>query len=437
MSGTYFRPGSGPESFDDLGAIIDSLEASRARLVAATNEELLELLADFGARLLRSPGTMPLDGVMFLSAWLKRSNLEAMLDLNLGGRAEALEGFVPMGRAGAADDGSPGTRLAARPHGLVSMWMAGNVPTLAAFSFVPALLARNVCLVKLADPDAAGMDAILDVLAESAVPEASGQGISGADLAACVAVLWYSSEERDLSEQMSSAADAKIVWGGQGAIEGVRALPQPAHCVNIDFGPKYSIGIIGSALLEQPGKLEDAVTAFARDIAIFDQRACSSPQTIFVERGALSLRQVGERFADALGTLPPKPGLDSYTTVQIVNTRAEWGLDEGRDVIASEDGANWTVCLDEDVAFKEAIQSRTIFLTAVDSWREVVPLISPRVQTVGIALGDDAAAQDFATEATLAGVVRCVRPGLMNVQESPWDGKLLINELVRWVTLKP
>ncbi len=451
MSGTFFRPGGGQESFEDLGAIIGALQESRARLAVATNEEILELLADFGARLLRSPETMTLDGVVFLSAWLKRSNLEAMLDLNLGGRAEVLEGFVPVhgaggrdgGASGAAAEGSArGTRIAARPHGLVSMWMAGNVPTLAAFSFVPALLARNVCLVKLADPDAAGMDAILEVLAASGAPQAaglgaSGPGISGVDLAACVALVWYSSEERNLSEQMSSAADAKIVWGGQGAIEGVRALPQPAHCVNIDFGPKYSIGIIGSALLEQPDKLDDAVAAFARDIAIFDQRACSSPQTIFVERGALSLREVGERFAAAFAKLPPKPGLDAYTTVRIVNTRAQWALDESRDVIASEDGANWTVCMDEEVSLKEAIQSRTIFLTAVDSWRQVVPLISPRVQTVGIAFGEVSEAESFAAEATLAGAVRCVRPGLMNVQESPWDGKLLINELVRWVTLKP
>ena len=425
MSGIHFRPGAGAEDFDDLGPIIASLRTAQRALTAASNDDLLALLGDFGARLLRDPRTMGLDGMMFLSAWLKRGNLEGMLDLNLGGRSAVLEGFVPV-REGSS------TRISARPHGLVSMWMAGNVPTLAAFSFVPALLARNACLVKLADADAAGMDAILEVLAAS-----EGSGISGAELAACIAVTWYSSSERALSEQMSRAADAKVVWGGLGAIEGVRALPQAPHCVNIDFGPKYSIGVIGAAMLGQPEKLDAAIAAFVRDIAIFDQRACSSPQTIFVERGALTLREVGERFAAAFAKLPPKPGLDAYSTVQIVNTRARWALAEDRDVLASADGANWTVCMDDEVALKEAIQSRTIFLTAVDSWREVVPLISPRVQTAGIAFGDDEAAEAFATEASLAGVVRCVRPGLMNVQESPWDGKLLINQLVRWVTLKP
>ena len=94
-----------------------------------------------------------------------------------------------------------------------------------------------------------------------------------------------------------------------------------------------------------------------------------------------------------------------------MNTRAEWALDESRDVIASEDGANWTICMDAEVRLKEAIQSRTVFLTAVDSLDDVVPLISPRVQTVGVAFGDAESAEAFASAATLAGAVRCVRPG--------------------------
>ncbi len=421
MSGIYFRPDKPPLSFTDLGAITAALQQRRASMAAMPTASLLDLLAAFGSRLLEDPHTRGLEGVTFLSAWLKRSNLEKMLALNLGGHVAALDGFVDV----------HDRQLAVKPHGLVSMWMAGNVPTLPVFALVPALLARNVCLVKLADPQPGGIDAMIDVLAGCSVG-----GLSGADLCACFAVVWYSSSESDLGTAMSLAADAKVTWGGQAAIEAIRRLPQKPHCVNVEFGPKYSIGLIGSALLEQPAALDRVVAAFVRDIAIFDQRACSSPQTIFVEATNGALADVGARFAAALERLPPKPALDAYTTVQIANTRAEWALDEQRDVIASRDGANWTVCMDADVSFKEAIQSRTVFLTAVDSWRLVVPLIDARVQTVGIAFGDDGEARDFAEAATLAGAARCVRPGLMNVQESPWDGKLLINELVRWVTLK-
>ncbi len=422
MNGVHFRPGAHPEPFDDLGAIVEALQSRRDSTAALSTTSLLNLLAVFGGRLLEDPRTRGLDGLTFLSAWLRRSNLEKMLELNLGdGRVSALSGFIE----------ANGQELAAKPHGLVSMWMAGNVPTLPVFALVPALLARNVCLLKLAEAEPSAIAAMLEVLAGCSV-----EGLSGEELCASFAVVWFSSSERDLSIAMSLAADAKVTWGGQAAIEGIRVLPQQPHCVNVEFGPKYSIGVVGRAVLTQPSELDDVVAAFVRDIAIFDQRACSSPQTIFVEGTNGALVDVGARFAAALDRLPPKPELDAYTTVQIANARAEWALDDERDVIASRGGTNWTVCMDTDVSLKEAVQSRTVFLTAVESWRQVVPLIDPGVQTVGIALGDDDQARAFAEVATLAGAARCVRPGLMNVQESPWDGKLLINQLVRWVTLK-
>lgn len=42
------------------------------------------------------------------------------------------------------------------------------------------------------------------------------------------------------------------------------------------------------------------------------------------------------------------------------NVRAEWALDDQRDVIASGPEANWTICMDSTVSMKEAVQSRTV-----------------------------------------------------------------------------
>jgi hypothetical protein len=312
--------------------------------------------------------------------------------------------------------------------------MAGNVGTLPMFSLVPALLTKNVCLLKLASVDPEGMDRLLAVLGDS-----EAGGLSGHELLECVGVVCFDHTDLEQSEAMSRHADVKILWGGAAAIAGIRALPTQEHCVEIIFGPKYSIGVIDRKLAEgDAAKLDEAVGSFVRDIAIFDQRACSAPQTVFVERNArVSLRELGERFARHLARLAPKPGLDPYTTMQILNARAEWGLDAARDVIASDDGANWTVCMDRAAYLKDAVQSRTVFLTEVDSWKEVLPLLTPKVQTVGVAFAEVPDAQAFAEAATAAGVARCVRPGLMNAHESPWDGKLLFNQLVRWVSLKP
>ncbi|MGD0652989.1 MAG: acyl-CoA reductase [Thermoguttaceae bacterium] len=424
MSVWRITPRGVEPSGDRLTPIVESLDRRRAGLAKIPVDSLVALLADFSARLLRDPRTKSLEGCMFLSAWLGSDNLRRLLELNLNGNPSYLDGFVPYGR----------NYLAAKPQGLVAMWMAGNVATLPMFSLIPALLAKNVCLLKLAYPEPEGTDRLLAVLAESQAGD-----VRGADLLEAAAVVWFDYRNRELNEQMSLAADVKIIWGGAEAIKAITALPRREHCAEIVFGPKYSIGVIDRKKIQSdPEKLDQAVAGFVRDIAVFDQRACSAPQTIFVERNArLSLRELGGLFAKHLAKLPPKPGLDPYTTMQIVNVRAAWAMDEEKDVIASADGANWTVCLDRDVSLKQAVQSRTIFLSEVDSWQQVVPLLSPKVQTVGVAFGDRDDIITFAEVASQAGVARCVRPGLMNNHESPWDGKLLINQLVRWVMLKP
>jgi hypothetical protein len=408
---------------DSLEPIVAGLNEKRQWLAKIPSESLVALFADFAARIIRDPRTKSLEGCMFLSAWLGANNLRQILELNLNGNPAYLDGFQPQGK----------NFLAAKSQGLAAMWLAGNVATLPLFSLVPALLAKNVCLAKLATPDPVGMDKLLAVLTESEAGE-----LKGSQLLDAAAVVWFDYRNRELNEQMSLAADVKIAWGGAEAVKAIGSLPRREHCAEIVFGPKYSIGVIDrQRLMGDPAKLEETVAAFVRDIAIFDQRACSAPQTIFLERNEqLSLRKVGEMFAWHLSKLPPKPALDAYTTMQIANARARWAMDENRDVIASEDGANWTVCLDREISLKEAVQSRTIFLTEIESWRQIIPLLSPKVQTAGIAFGRAEDAREFAEAATSAGVARCVRPGIMNNHESPWDGKLLIAQLVRWVVLK-
>jgi hypothetical protein len=253
-----------------------------------------------------------------------------------------------------------------------------------------------------------------------------------------VAIVWFDYRDQQLNHEMSLAADVKLIWGGAEAVRAIALLPRREHCAEIVFGPKYSNGLIGRKQLEDEAGLDAVVGSFVRDIAMFDQRACSAPQTIFVERSPRSsLREVGEMFARHLARLAPKPSLDAYTSTQILGVRARWAIDETKDVISSADGANWTVCMDRELSLKEAVQSRTVFLSEVESWRQLIPLLGPKVQTVGMALGDVDESLQFAEAATAAGVARCVRPGIMNNFEFPWDGKMLVGQLVRWVTLKP
>jgi len=416
-----FLPNGETVTYYSLAPVISRLNEQREWLASTPYADLLALFDDFSRQIVADPVTQKMEGVAFLSGWLRENNLRKVLDLNTGGCPDCLDGFVL----------HHGVKISARPRGLVSMWLAGNVSTLPVFSIIPALLGKNVCLAKLASPEPE-IAALLGVLGRC-----HGGGISGEQLMKAIAVIWFDYRDAELNEAMSLAADAKVFWGGAEALRAISILPRQEHCTEVMFGPKYSIGIIDRQIAGDEGKLTAAIGGFVRDIAAFDQRACSAPQTIFIEKNPhYTLRQMGELFAAQLAKLPAKPGLDAYTTLQIVNTRATWGLDAERDVIASGREANWTVCMDTELSLKEAIQSRTIFLTEIDDSMQVIDLITPKVQTVGLAFADPDRAEAFAYAATTKGVARCVRPGLMNGHESPWDGKLVISELVRWVTLK-
>ena len=298
------------------------------------------------------------------------------MELNLNGKAGYLDGFLPVG----------GHFMAAKPQGLVAMWMAGNVATLPMFSLVPGLLAKNVCLVKLAMPDPSGMDRLLAVLAES-----QADGLSGADLLEAAAVVWFDYRQQELNEEMSLAADARVIWGSQEAIGAITALPRREHCIDVVFGPKYSIGLIDRKRLEAGGAaLEAAVAALRPRHRHLRPAGLLRPANhlrgtqcrLLAGPGRADVRPASSRSCRRNRASTPTPRCASPPS----GRSGQWT--RRRDVIASPDGANWTVCMDAEVSLKEAVQSRTVFLTEVACWQEILPLLGPKVQTVGIAFAE-------------------------------------------------
>ena len=98
-------------------------------------------------------------------------------------------------------------------------------------------------------------------------------------------------------------------------------------------------------------------------------------------------------------------------------------------------GFEYTILISNEFKLKEPIGGRTVFLKEIDDIFEVKQLITPRVQTVGIALKNQERAINLANEITKAGVDRVVKVGYMSLYDSPWDGSLVISDMVRWCSL--
>ena len=363
------------------------------------------------------------EGIAFLATWLKRRSLQEVLRTSLGGREGALDAFV--------EDGP--RRLRAAPRGVVAHWIAGNIPTLALFSFVLSALVKNVNLVRVPKESLPVVERLLQALAQASTPE-----LSGRDLLEGASFFYFPGEDRALHAELSLRADARVVWGGRETVATVLALPRHEHTEDVVFGPKFSLGVIDAAARRRLVDGDAALArAIVRDVLLFDQAACSSPHILYVEGSLDEARGVARALAAELGrqaTRAPKRAIAEGTAAAILRLRTDYALGDDRDLVASRD-VDWTVLVDADGAvLSDGVQSRTIFVRGVPALLAVAELVTPKVQTVGFCVDDAELATRLAEELARRGVSRLARFGLMNVYDQPWDGLYACDRLVRWVS---
>jgi hypothetical protein len=383
---------------------------------------IIGLLDSLGTQL-ASSAYGPIEGIAFLSSWLRASSLRKILAINFGDYLQALEHPISL----------QGKRVRAVPRGLVCHWVAGNVPTLAMFSWALSILTKNSSIIRVPK----GARTVVETLfraVEGARTQYEGISYDGGTLLSRTCVLSFPSEDTRTNEAMSLVADARVIWGGNETIRSIAGYPRLDHCEDMIFGPKFSVGVMDRCTARNKLASDSALRGFARDIVLFDQAACSSLQVLFVEADIPELERLADALERELETLSrrfPKHHIDQLLATQILGARARYGLQPSTSVRAPRD-LSYSLLLDRGAVMPTALQSRTLFLHAIDNIMEVIPLLSPKIQTIGTAVADEQRREHFTTAAALKGVARCVSPGLMNLYDTPWDGMLPLHRLVRW-----
>jgi len=408
-----------PSRFDTLRTGLSAPTALDGLPVAAT----VGLLGDVAGRLL-SPELAGIEGLAFLSAWLQPNNLARVLRTNFGARLAALDGPVP----------DAGSALVAAPRGVVGHWVAGNVPTLALFSWALATLAGNRSIVRVSRESVAAAEQLFAAIGAARF-DWEGKELSGADLMARTSVLHFDSGHRGLNAAMSRVCDARCIWGGSDAVAAVRDLPVYDHTEDLVFGPKFSVAVVDRAELADPERAAALATTIAREVAVFDQAACSSPQILYLA-GTIGehegwLTALHEAMA-AVQRKSSRPAVTETAAADIVRLRATYGLTPERRVWAST-GTEHTLLAGDGAELVPAVQARTLFVRAVPDLLDIVTLLTPKIQTIGVAIADADLRATFCAAAARQGVSRCVPLGTMNFFETPWDGMLPLSRLVRWV----
>ena len=98
----------------------------------------------------------------------------------------------------------------------------------------------------------------------------------GPPLAGTIDARYWTGGDAAVEAPLLASVRHAVVFGGDDTIEELRRRSPGTHC--IAYGDSYSVGLVLA-----DADLKAAASNAARDVCIFDQRGCMSPQTIYVE----------------------------------------------------------------------------------------------------------------------------------------------------------
>jgi Acyl-CoA reductase (LuxC) len=413
----------------DLIHVVDSVEdinraATRLRGVALSKEvdlhTVLELFERWAAAL-QGDGMEVAPGVAFLRLWLRQGTLKPILERELG--PGCVEGdWREEGQA----------KLRVFPLGVVGHWPAGNIEIQPVLSLSCALLGGNSCLVRVPSRLMEATDRLMERLVT-----VDRDGI----LTERIKLVSFDHSREDLQSAMARNVDGAMIWGGQEAVARVRALPFPHWTRMAVFGPRLSVAAMDAEVWHQLDERQSWCQRIARDVWQFDQQACSSPQVLFLERGASgAISDFIEELRQAFQTenqAHPRRQIEPALTSAICLARASWLLDNVANQAWFSQSPDWTILLGEGTEIPKPTQCRTLTVLLVDNLLDAIEKFDGSIQTLGLAIGDPEKEDALARAAGRRGVDRIVKLGRMHVFGSPWDAMDLIRPMVRIVRYVP
>lgn len=355
-----------------------------------------------------------------LAEFIKADNITKMLNFSLRGDYHVLDKFI--------DFDQPDYLYTCQPRGLVVHWIAGNVPLLGFYSIIQSILTKNVSLVKASSQAHEELLMILE-----SIKSVETDNVRGEDIVKTVSVVLIDRNDLPLQNILSHSADVRVAWGGEEAISTIINLKKSIFSEDIIFGPKYSYGVIDREALED---YQPIAQRLAFDVSTFDQYACSSPHTVFVEQGGkITPKDFAKELAQAMDLvnkkMVPKTDFQPKKNMDILLVRAKHSMDDNGTVISSKN-CDWTVIYIEEKGLANPCFSRVIYVKPIENWADISQFNTQKIQTLGCSIKNKDKLNILRT-ITRKGVDRCPKFGEMTLYESPWDGFFPLDKMVRWV----
>ena len=326
-------------------------------------------------------------------------------------------------------------KLMAHPRGIITHWLAGNILNLGIISLVQGILTKNVNVMKIPANHGLILPVFMNLMSGIKVKIRQGKYLHGKDILNTVLFVYCEKEDTESQIQLSLNSDVRIIWGGEDAVKNVLALPKKTGTEDIIFGPKYSFALIGKNSFDEK-RLEELAYKLALDVSMFEQRACTSPHTIFIEKGSkispIDWTKALVKGFEKVQKRMPKPRISADEAYSIVEIRSRTLLSG---LVFSSEGTEWTVIYSDEPGLAEPHYSRVISVRPIEDIENILEYLDHSTQTLGLIL-DEKRKQEFARKAAARGIERITDIGQMHIYDYPWDGIFPLNRLVRWVSME-
>ncbi len=192
----------------------------------------------------------------------------------------------------------------------------GNVPVNFAYSLLAGLLTGNINIVRVPSRNFEQVNIIVDAIKKVLSFEKYNSIFSKR------LYLVNYNRESAATEFFSKICDIRIIWGGDQTIDQIRKFSISPHSTEVTFSDRYSIAIINAGAYLKLKEKSKVASDFYNDTYLFDQNACTSPQTIYWLGSLSEVEQAKREFWNLLARrlndkhfeLQPIISVDKLTT---------------------------------------------------------------------------------------------------------------------------
>jgi len=374
------------------------------------SDDTVSFLSELSNKLLKHPESRKFPDVATFAFYCRSANLSILKKTHLTNQ------FLRLGR------------------GIVFHITPGNVPVNFAYSLLAGLLMGNINIVKVPSKQFEQVSLIISSIKEILQEEKYGMIFSKR-----LYIVRYERESK-ATALFSGISDVRIIWGGDNTINDIRKCSISPKSTEVTFSDRYSISVIDAlGYLKAEDKVK-ITQGFYNDTYLFDQNACTSPQTIYwlgakveVEKAkAIFWEMMQNILEDKQFELQPILSIDKLTTFYA--QAISYGDIKKEPQVTNEIWRvnNITIHADIDLHKCSSGYFNEINISSLD---ELETIISRRYQTIGYFGISEDEFKKWIIRCKPLGIDRIVPIGRTMDFSLFWDGYDLVSSLSRQIQI--